>query len=50
MCKDRKQIKFAPLNKTQEYVAEDLMEVYEVSLLFYPFGQSEQVWFPVLDY
>ena len=31
MCKDPKQIKFAPLNKDTEYTAEELMSVYEVS-------------------
>lgn len=30
MCKDPKQIKFAPLNKDVEYTAEELMTVYEV--------------------
>jgi phenylalanyl-tRNA synthetase beta chain len=30
-CKDPKQIKFAPLNKQQEYTAEELMGIYEVS-------------------
>ncbi|KAL7423660.1 phenylalanine--tRNA ligase subunit beta [Cryptotrichosporon argae] len=29
MCKDPKQIKFAPLNKDAEYTAEELMTVYE---------------------
>ncbi|WWC88096.1 phenylalanine-tRNA ligase, beta subunit [Kwoniella dendrophila CBS 6074] len=29
MCKDPKEIKFAPLNKDQEYTAEELMTVYE---------------------
>ncbi|WWD05510.1 phenylalanine-tRNA ligase, beta subunit [Kwoniella europaea PYCC6329] len=29
MCKDPKKIKFAPLNKDQEYTAEELMGVYE---------------------
>lgn len=31
MCRDPKEIKFAPLNKDQEYTAEELMEVYDVS-------------------
>lgn len=30
-AKNPKDIKFAPLNKTQEYTAEELMTVYEVS-------------------
>ena len=30
MCRDPKEIKFAPLNKEQEFTAEELMGVYEV--------------------
>ncbi len=30
-CKDPKNIKFAPLNKKEEFTAEQLMTVYEVS-------------------
>jgi hypothetical protein len=31
MCKDPKEIKFAPLNKDTEHTAEELMTIYEVS-------------------
>ena len=31
MCRDPKKIKFAPLNKTVENTAEELMTIYEVS-------------------
>lgn len=31
MAKAPRDIKFAPLNKQQEYTAEELMELYEVS-------------------
>lgn len=34
MAKDPKEIKFAPLNKDQEYTAEELMTVYEASLSY----------------
>jgi phenylalanyl-tRNA synthetase beta chain len=34
MCKDPKQIKFAPLNKEQEFTAEELMGVYDVSRVY----------------
>ncbi|WRT65900.1 uncharacterized protein IL334_002851 [Kwoniella shivajii] len=30
MCKDPKEIRFAPLNKDQEYTAKELMSVYEI--------------------
>lgn len=33
MCKDPKQIKFAPLNRETEHTAEELMTIYEVSYL-----------------
>ena len=34
MCKDPKGIRFAPLNKDEEYTAEELMGVYEVGCCF----------------
>jgi hypothetical protein len=33
MCKDPKEIKFAPLNKDVESTAEELMTIYEVSYI-----------------
>ena len=32
MCRDPKQIKFAPLNRDTEHTAEELMTIFEVSL------------------
>jgi phenylalanyl-tRNA synthetase beta chain len=31
MCRDPKQIKFAPLNRDTEHTAEELMTIFEVS-------------------
>ena len=33
MCRDPKQIKFAPLNRDTEHTAEELMTIFEVSLV-----------------
>lgn len=32
LCRDPKQIKFAPLNRDTEHTAEELMTIFEVSL------------------
>ena len=32
MCRDPKEIKFAPLNRDEENTAEELMGIYEVSV------------------
>lgn len=33
MCRDPKQIKFAPLNRDTEHTAEELMTIFEVGLV-----------------
>lgn len=33
MCRDPKEIKFAPLNRDTEHTAEELMTIFEVSCL-----------------
>jgi phenylalanyl-tRNA synthetase beta chain len=45
MAKDPKEIKFAPLNKDQEYTAEELMTVYEASLACSPCFASTNLHF-----